>query len=325
MTANYLAKLGIALNSIYLACIILFAVGITYNHIQLISHDYPLDYNEGGMLAITATVEQGGSPYSLQSQPARMSVYPLLYNILVAPLSRVFGATLELHRLVAALFILACCAIIFYVCRKELVARTESFAAATLLYAGLLYYSTPIASPNSLGLFLFLSAIIIPWVYGFSKRSLCTAIILGILAFYTKQYFIACLGYIAFYLFLAESKKRAMAFGLAALAAFIVAMIFVSYTSPYYFDNTFFAVQSVSKLASSYAHLVTQFREYTLTYLPLLVILAAWSVQKCYSRIFSSTQQVQNLQEKKLVSFADMDAPLLLQKPNYIWICCTCS
>jgi len=325
MTANYLAKLGIALNSIYLACIILFAVGITYNHIQLISHDYPLDYNEGGMLAITATVEQGGSPYSLQSQPARMSVYPLLYNILVAPLSRVFGATLELHRLVAALFILACCAIIFYVCRKELVARTESFAAATLLYAGLLYYSTPIASPNSLGLFLFLSAIIIPWVYGFSKRSLCTAIILGILAFYTKQYFIACLGYIAFYLFLAESKKRAMAFGLAALAAFIVAMIFVSYTSPYYFDNTFFAVQSVSKLASSYAHLVTQFREYTLTYLPLLVILAAWSVQKCYSRIFSSTQQVQNLQEKKLVSFADMDAPLLLQKPNYIWICCACS
>ena len=325
MTENYSAKLGITLNSIYLACIILFAVGITYNHIQLISHDYPLDYNEGGMLAITATVEQGGSPYSLQSQPARMSVYPLLYNILVAPLSRVFGATLELHRLVAALFILACCAIIFYVCRKELVARTESFAAATLLYAGLLYYSTPIASPNSLGLFLFLSAIIIPWVYGFSKSSLCTAIILGILAFYTKQYFIACLGYIALYLFLAESKKRAMAFGLAALAAFIVAMIFVSYTSPYYFDNTFFAVQSVSKLASSYAHLITQFREYTLTYLPLLVILAAWSVQKCYSRIFSSTQQVQNLQEKKLVSFADMDAPLLLQKPNYIWICCTCS
>ena len=156
MTANYLAKLGIALNSIYLACIILFAVGITYNHIQLISHDYPLDYNEGGMLAITSTIEQGGNPYSLQSQPARISVYPILYNLLVAPLSQAFGATLELHRLVAGLFILASCAILFYVCRKESAARTESFAAATLLYAGLLYYSTPIASPNSLGLFLFL-------------------------------------------------------------------------------------------------------------------------------------------------------------------------
>ena len=95
------------------------------------------------------------------------------------------------------------------------------------------------------------------------------------LAFYTKQYSIACLGYIAFYLFLAESKKRAMAFGLAALAAFIVAIIFVPYTLPYYFDNTFFAVQSVSKIAFSYAHLITQFKEYTLTYIPLLIILAA--------------------------------------------------
>jgi hypothetical protein len=78
-------------------------------------------------------------------------------------------------------------------------------------------------------LFLFLSAIIIPWVYGFSKRSLCAAIILGILAFYTKQYFIACLGYVAFYLFIAEAKKRAVYFGLAVLATFIALMIFVSY------------------------------------------------------------------------------------------------
>ena len=50
MTANYSANLGIALNNIYLTCIILFAVGITYNHIQLMSHKYSLDYYEGGML-----------------------------------------------------------------------------------------------------------------------------------------------------------------------------------------------------------------------------------------------------------------------------------
>ena len=325
MTENYSAKLGITLNSIYLACIILFAVGITYNHIQLISHDYPLDYNEGGMLAITSTIEQGGNPYSLQSQPARISVYPILYNILLAPLSHAFGATLELHRLVAGLFILACCAICFYLCRKESVAGTESFTAAALLYAGLLHYSTPIASPNSLGLFLFLSAITIPWVYGFSKRSLCAAIILGILAFYTKQYFIACLGYVAFYLFIAESKKRAVSFGLAVLAIFIALMIFVSYIPPYYFDDTFFAVKSGAKLASSYTHLVTQLRGYTLIYLPLLVFLAAWLVKKCYLRIFSSAPYGQNIQKEKFVNFFDFDAPLLLRRPNYIWFCCACS
>ena len=62
MTENYSAKLGITLNSIYLICIVLFTVGITYNHIQLISHEHPLDYNEGGMLVITSTVAQGESP-----------------------------------------------------------------------------------------------------------------------------------------------------------------------------------------------------------------------------------------------------------------------
>jgi hypothetical protein len=325
MTENYSAKLGITLNSIYLICIMLFTVGITYNHIQLISHEYPLDYNEGGMLVITSTIAHGESPYSLQSQPTRISVYPILYNILVAPLSRVFGLTLELHRAVAGLFILACCAICFYLCRKESVARTESFTAAALLYAGLLHYSTPIAGPNSLGLFLFLSAITIPWVYGFSKRSLCAAIILGILAFYTKQYFIACLGYVAFYLFIAESKKRAVSFGLAALATFIALMVFVSYISPYYFDNTFFAVKSGAKLTSSDTHLVTQLRGYTLIYLPLFVVLTAWLVKKCYLRIFSSAPYGQNVQKEKFVKFFDFDAPLLLRRPNYIWFCCACS
>jgi hypothetical protein len=205
------------------------------------------------------------------------------------------------------------------------VARTESFTAAALLYAGLLHYSTPIASPNSLGLFLFLSAITIPWVYGFSKRSLCAAIALGILAFYTKQYFIACLGYVAFYLFIAESKKRAVFFGLAALATFIALMIFVSYISPYYFDDTFFAVKSSAKLASSYKHLVTQLSGYTLIYLPLLIFLAAWLVKKCYLRIFSSAPYGQNVQKEKFVNFFDFDAPLLLRRPNYIWFCCACS
>ena len=325
MTANFSAKPGIALNSIYLTCIILFASGITYNHIQLISHEYPLDYNEGGMLVITSTLEQGESPYSLQSQPARISVYPILYNSLVAQFSRAFGATLELHRAVAAIFIFACCATCFYLCRKESVAITESFTAAALLYAGLLHYSTPIASPNSLGLFLFLSAITIPWVYGFSKRSLGTAIVLGILAFYTKQYFIACLGYVALYLFIAESKKRAVFFGLTALATFIVVMIFVFYISPYYFDDTFFAVQSAAKFTSSYEHLITQLKEYALIYLPLLIVLVAWLVKKCCSRLFLSTQHGENLPRKNLVNFFDIDAPLLLLKPNYIWMCCACS
>ena len=250
MTKNLPIKLGIAINSLYLICVISFVIAIAHNHAKLISHEFPLDYNEAGMLVITSTIAHGGNPYSLESQPSQMSVYPPLYNIFVAPLSRVFGNTLELHRIFSGLFIMACAALCFYLCRRDSGARAESFIAAALVYAGLLFYSTPIASPNGLGLFLFLAAITVPWVNGFSTRSLAVTIVLGILAFYTKQYFIACLGYVALYLFLAESKKHAICFGLAALAAFIVVLALVCYTSPYYLEDTFFAVQSGSKLAA---------------------------------------------------------------------------
>ena len=84
----------IAINSLYLVCVTSFVIGIAYNHINLISHPFPLDYNEEFHLVITSTIAQGENPFSLQSQPSKMSVYPVLYNILVAPLSLVFGNTI---------------------------------------------------------------------------------------------------------------------------------------------------------------------------------------------------------------------------------------
>ena len=240
MTANLPNRLGRVINILYMICVISFVVAIAHNHVKLISNEFPLDYNEPGMLVTTSTIAHGDNPFSLENQPSRISLYPVLYNILVAPLSRVFGNTLELHRIVAGLFIMACCALCFYLCRREAGARTESFIAAALFYAALLFYSTPVAGPNSLGLFLFLSAITVPWVHGFSTRSLSVTILLGVLAFYTKQYFVACLGYVALYLFLAESKKRAVYFSLAAFTTFIAVLALVCYTSPYYLEDTFF-------------------------------------------------------------------------------------
>ena len=90
------AGFGTIINSLYLIAVGFFALAIAYNHLQIITHEYTLDYNETGMLVTTATIAEGGNPYSLESQPIRISLYPVLYNVLVAPLTRVFGNTLEL-------------------------------------------------------------------------------------------------------------------------------------------------------------------------------------------------------------------------------------
>jgi hypothetical protein len=325
MTKIYPGKASMVLHCLYLVCVITFVTGITYNHFKLITHPLPLDYNETGMLVITSTIAQGGNPFSLESQPTRISLYPVLYNVLVAPLSRVFGNSLELHRAVAGAFIMACAALCFYLCRRESATRTESFVAAALVYAALLYYSTPIASPNGFGLFLFLCAITVPWVNGFSTRSLAASIVLGILAFFTKQYFIASLGFVALYLFLAESKKRGVYFSLAALATFMVVLALVCDFSPYYLQDTFFAVQASANLASSDEIVIPQFEEYAKIYLPLLAIVVMAVMHSFYSGVIADSLHRRNLLKPFLSNLSDFDKPLLLQKPNYIWVCFACS
>ena len=325
MATTLQTKLGAIINSIYLVCVISFVIALAYVHVQLITHEYPLDYNEGGMLVTTQTIMEWANPYSLESQPSRISLYPVFYNILVAPLASIFGNTFELHRAISGLFILASCALCFYFCRRESVARSESFIAALLLYAALLFYSTPVASPNALGLLLFLAAIIIPWVHGFSARSLCVTIVLGILAFYTKQYFVACLGYVALYVFLTVSKKRAIYFGVAALSTFIAALVVVFYTSPYYLEDTLFAVQSSAKLATADEMVIKQLKEFVQIYLPVLVIFSVAVIYKIGFTARSSTQSMPGSRKESLVDILSFNKPLLQHKPNYSWFCCVCS
>lgn len=325
MITSLSSRIGLVLNCLFLICVIAFAIGIAHNHFKLITHELPLDYNEGGMLEITSTIARGENPFSLENQPVHISVYPVLYNIAVAPFTRLFGNTLELHRVLAGLFILACCALCYYQCRRESGTPTDSFIAAALVYAGLIYYSTPIASPNSLGLFLFLAAITIPWVHGFSTRSLALTIVLGVLAFFTKQYFIACIGYVALYLFLAASKKRAIYFGITALAIFVMALAVVSYTSPYYLEDTFFAVQSGAEFASSDDQVILQFKEYSQIYLPLLVILFVATGQKLFSIVHVETRNGHAMDKGAWLNLLEFDKPLLRRAPNYIWLCCGCS
>ena len=319
------SRLGDAADWVFLACVSCFIIALAYNHFNLIFHGFPLDYNEGGMLVTTSAIAQGVNPYSLESQPSLISLYPVLYNIVVAPLSYIFGNTFELHRVLSALFILGSCSLSYFLCRRESGRRIESLAAAALVYAGLLYYSTPVASPNALGLLLFLGAITVPWINGFSARSLGVSIVLGILGFYTKQYFVASLGYVALYIFLVESKKRAIYFGFASLAIFIPVLFLVHYTSPYYLEDTFFAVQSSAKLAATGGKVIEQLKEYVLIYFPLFIILAIVLGSRLRLRLTPNDYTKEFRQQRSYLNLFDFRQPLLLIKPNYIWVCCACS
>jgi hypothetical protein len=323
-SSDIAAKFSGVIDRCYFPFAILFLLALVYNHIQLIAYPLPLDYNEPAAQTITATIAALENPYSIENQPSRTSAYPVLYNMLVAPLTALFGNTLQLHRLVTGAFIIASCVLVFFVTLRVSQSARDSFAASILLYAGLLFYATPMASPSSVGLFLFLSSLFIPWYYGFSNRSLGVALALGLLAFFGKQYFLACLGYTALFLFLSVSKIRGAIFGLLSLASFAVSIAVADRVAPYFLDIAVFTGSSVKYVASN-TIMLTQLRAYGLVSLPLLAILVMQSTVMFFSRRATAPSNSRPRGRFMGIDLLNLSAPLLSRAPDYFWICIACS
>ena len=161
----------------------------------------------------------------------------------------------------------------FYLCRRNSGTRTESFTAAVLVYAGLLVYSTPIASTNGLGLFLFLAAITIPWIDGFSTRSLAVSIVIGTSGFLHQAVFHSVSWLCGFVSVSCRFQEARNLLQPGCIGDLHRDLGFVTYTSPYYLEATVFAVQSSTRLVASDEHLMTQVWEFVQVYLPLIVML----------------------------------------------------
>lgn len=212
-------------------------------HYLCITFPYALEFREGVMPLTTDILLKGGNPYSFAYQPMAMNLYGILYHLIIFPFAKIFGATNFLHRLVTAIFIFASCFNIFWVLRIKKVSIALSLAASLALYSLLLFpaTSTSIAGPHSLGLFLFLSSLSIPFFLQFSTFSLITSLTLSVLAFFTKPYFILGAVYLASYLFLFISKRKALLYGLAFAILLSFSMAIVYKLCNAYFNNTVMA------------------------------------------------------------------------------------
>lgn len=258
----------------YLVAILLLLWALLWQHWQIITAAVPLDLYEGTMLLITGIIAEGGNPYTRAFQPQAADVYPPLYNMIAAPLSHLFGNNFQLHRSLSALFILVasvtCALLTWRHCR----AWRHALAAGVLWYAALLFYATPVSSTNALGVSLFILCLAIPWWRGYSNGSLAVALLLGLLSFYAKQYFILCMAILCLYLFLYVSMRRALVLGFSFAAALLASLGAVHLSSPYYLDNTLFAPAASIEGLHMWEILYMQLIFFLRTYLGLLLALA---------------------------------------------------
>lgn len=283
-------------------------------HSKIITFPYQLELREGNTQLTTHAFLNGINPYAIPNNPLYINIYGVLFNLVMLPFAKLMGNTLQLHRLLNGFFILIQAAIIIKVMRTQKSSWLVALLAACFIWLGQLYFSTPLARPDALGGILFLLAIFIPWLHQFDFKSLTLSIVLGVLAYQTKFYFLLSIVIIASYLFLFVSKKRAIIYSIVA-GAFFFLNIFILYLNfDTYFVNSLYV--SSGSLSMNFEKMFEQLSKFFRDYWGLLVfaffMLNGFHLDH-YKKALSKIK----------IDFKHINAPALPAKPNFIGFCLT--
>lgn len=230
----------------------------------------PVGYREGANMLLTEYILKGKNPFVLMNQPLMNTNKGAFYNLLVVPFAAIFGNTLALHRIISIVFILLSCGLVIWCLRYFKINWPVSIAGGILVFAGLLFYVEPTARADGLGTFLYTAAGLIPFMRKFDRQSLLISAAAGILAFFTKPYFILSFGVVSFYIFLFLSKKKALVLMIGTSLVLLAIAVLVRRFFPCYFLNTI--LNNASNEASHVDFLLKQLTVFAGVFAPLLLI-----------------------------------------------------
>jgi hypothetical protein len=283
-----------------------------YFSLSTIAIPYQIEYREGAAQVMTQILLIGGNPFSLEYQPLGMNNYGIGYNLLALPFAKLFGNTLMVHRGISFFFLLAS---LLFIARIVFVLKKDSlisilcgiFIVVVLAGRGGLG-----AFPSTMGTFLFLSGMFIPFIYSFRYPGLIASALLSIMAYYTKPYFVICFVVVAVYTFVFISKKKGIIYSLFFLSAFGLLFLWVRYRFEFYFIDTF--IGNLSNANRSLSHLRNQLVELLAEFFPSIVL----GVSLLF--LNGSKFSPRELFRTKFLSrsnFLQLDAPLLELPINY--------
>ncbi|MFB2934889.1 hypothetical protein ACE1B6_06385 [Aerosakkonemataceae cyanobacterium BLCC-F154] len=243
---------------------------------QMIFYPFQLEYREAAPLTNTILLLKGGNPYDIANQPENTNVYGILYPLFVYPFAKLWGATIPVHRAISTFFIFAATGLIFWVMRSLKVSLILSIVAAIVFYWHQILSATFFVKPDSMGLFLFLASLVVAWKHKYSWLSLLASIILGLLGFIAKPYFVLSIPYLCLYLFLFHSKKKGIYYGFLSFLATGFTFGILNGLFATYFDNNFFGYLNQRLAGSGLNYAFYQSKTYIFENLSIVVILVAF-------------------------------------------------
>lgn len=297
---------------LFIFCLILFTTILFHHHYLIVRCEMPLEHREANMVATTYALLHGINPFSIENQPEFTNVYGLLYNFFVYPFAAILGNSLQIHRFVAAIFIIGACILFFRFLLLEKISCLYAWGTALIFYSSLLYFVTPMARPDSTGLFCYLSALIVPMTGKYSRNSLILSAFLSCLAFYAKTYFLLAPFLLFSYLILFSSVKKAVFFAGIFGLFFSSSILIVNHYYDTYFSNVFFL--HINFAQNDLEHLYAQIDFYLKYHLCLILLtLITILLQKDTSekKSFIPAISIQNLRFSRPLLFSPISFSLI--------------
>lgn len=257
------------LSALLLVSVYIFLVSVNL-HIQFINFPYQHEYREGAVLTVTGHYVNNENPFDIIYQPQDTYVYGFFYPWIVSLFAKLYGNTLAVHRWITYAFILLSCALIFFALVRMKICPVFSFTAAVILHQSLIYEGLiSIARPEGLGIFIFVFGILIPWRFKFSFWACVSSILLGILGFLTKPYYIFVIPIIGIYMFVFVSKRKSVYYGIISTFLFLITAVVIGFIYEVYHNNTFFHQFTAVNM---FQHMLKQLLQYTRVNAVLLLI-----------------------------------------------------
>jgi hypothetical protein len=198
----------------------------------------PQEFHESVMPLTTGLILAGGRPYALANTPAVANIYGVVYNYLLVPPSAIWGPTFLVHRAGSLVFLLAGAAVLFSMLRRNGVGHALALGGAALYYLINATTYALAARPDTLGGALMLAA---TWLVMPDKNQkppsvakMVSSAAVGILAFYTKAYFLLALPLAAAGLLMISGWKRAFLYTVIAVALGLASVLVVNQIWPEY-------------------------------------------------------------------------------------------
>lgn len=314
------------LNNPYISRILLFAGAIgsllwsAYFSAVTVFIPYQIEFREGTALVLTKILMSGGNPFSFENQPLGMTNYGLGYNLVVLPFAMLFGNTLVVHRAITFAFILLVALVVYLSLNKSTREPALSLACSAFVMTGLIANGGIGAFPSAMGTFLFYVVVLVPFARSFDRAGLFTSVLVSLVSFYTKPYFILGFGIVASYLFLFVSKRKFLFYVARFLTLFAISFLIVRYLYPLYFIDTI--VGNISNTYRTFEHLTEQLVLLLLYFYPALIL----ALLIFFSGLFSKKESPSSDRDRgAFFDIAAWDKPLLTHAADYISYSLFCS